>query len=65
MNEVIAVMLDVSKLVAGGSDATRIEVRRTAAERERRAVANAQSLSDQPVAAIAQATERTRLRSRS
>jgi hypothetical protein len=42
MNGILDIMLDVSKLVTGGSDEARADSRRIEAERERRAVERAQ-----------------------
>ena len=65
MDDLMAIMLDVSRLVTCGSEAARLEARHQAqcfaAERERRADANGQGSALQPVAADAEATERTPL----
>jgi len=62
VNEIIAVLLDVSGLVTRGSDAARQEAWRIDAERGRRAATNALAVADHPVAAAAQATDRTPVR---
>ncbi len=64
MNDITAVMLDVSGLVTRGSDVARIEAQRIAGERGHRAATNALAVADQPVAAAAQAAERTPVRPR-
>ncbi len=64
MDDIFAIMLDVAGLVTCGSDAARIEARRIDAERGRRAATNALAVADQPVAAAAQAAERTPVRPR-
>ena len=53
MNEHLRIFQDVAKLATGGSDITRREVRRAAAERERRNTENAQGLALHPAAIIA------------
>ena len=53
MNEILDIMLDVSKLVTGGSDEARAESRRIEAERERRAAERAQGSALHPAAIIA------------
>ena len=63
-DDIFAIMLDVAGLVTRGSDAARIEARRIDAERGRRADTNALAVADQPVAAAAQAAERTPVRTR-
>ena len=63
-DDIYAILLDVSGLVTRGSDAARIEARRIDAERGRRAATNALAVADQPVAATAQAAERTTVRPR-
>ena len=50
MNEHITIFQDVAKLATGGSDIARQEIRRQAAERERRA--NERALELHPVAII-------------
>jgi len=64
MDDIIAIMIDVAGLVTRGSDAARIEARRIAEARASRAAANAATSPDRPVAAAAQATERTPVRPR-
>jgi len=65
MNGIFGIMCDVAGLVTRGSDAARIEARRIAAERERRAAAaHAPAVADQPVAAATPATERPPVRPR-
>lgn len=59
MDDIFAIMLDVAGLVTRGSDAARIEAQRIAGERGSRAATNALAVADQPVAAAAQAAERT------
>jgi hypothetical protein len=53
MNEHLRIFQDAAKPATGGSDITRREVRRAAAERERRAAENAQGLALHPAAIIA------------
>lgn len=65
MNDIVAVMLDVSGLLTRGSDVARTEARRIAGERGHRAATTALAVADRPVAAAAQATERTPMRPRS
>ncbi len=64
MDDIFAIMLDVAGLVTRGSDAARIEAQRIAEERGSRAATNALAVADQPVAAAAQAAERTPVRPR-
>lgn len=64
MNDIIAVMLDVSGLITRGSDAARQEARRIDAERGYRADTNALAVADQPFVAAAQAAEPTPVRPR-
>ena len=64
MDDIFAIMLDVAGLVTRGSDAARIEAQRIAGERGSRAATNALAVADQPVAAAAQAAERTPVRPR-
>ena len=64
MDDSFAIMLDVARLVTCGSDAARIEAQRIAEERGSRAATNALAVADQPVAAAAQATDRTPVRPR-
>ena len=63
MDDLMAIMLDVMRLLTCGSEAARLEARHQAqwfaAERERRADANGLGSALHPVAADAEATERT------
>ena len=64
LNDTFAIMTDVAGLITRGSDVGRQEARRIHAERERGAATNALAVADQPVAAAAQAAERTPVRLR-
>ena len=58
MDPIFRVMCDVAGLVTRGSDAARMETRRMAAERERRPVADATVVAEQPITAATSAGER-------
>jgi hypothetical protein len=64
MDDIAAIVLDVTGLVTRGSDAARTEARRIAAKRGRSAAASAAPAADPPLAAAVQATERTTVRPR-
>jgi hypothetical protein len=59
MDPIFRVMCDVAGLVTRGSDAARMETRRMAAERERRAAAHATVVVEQPITAATPASERS------
>ena len=61
MDPIFRVMCDVAGLVTRGSDAARMEARRMAAERERRPVADATVVVEQPITATSAGERRLAL----